>query len=859
MADQDVEYRVKLDTSDLASQLQSVRAQIDQAMAAQTFSSVIPTAQSSAFAFPFSSIFSNASSTAVADANNAIAAGSRGFSNLGGLANATRLGFQRFNNDVMTAYLSQTGAPLFTNSDGTPIPSFANRGIFANVLTATLGFGHDPTMPITPGEFERRAGYEIARQSTNLLMGGIGGAVGTAWGTSLAGPWGGVAGGILGTMVGDMAYDASAATILRDYEQTSRIRDFAYNTSWRTYAGRFTRAQALEVGTGLATIARSQPLVGYGVTNDDATRMIQEFTAIGGFDTVRSADEYQERARSVIENNRKVMQVLRLTEEEALRYIKEMQINNMGNNLGANSIGVATIAYASGYTPKEFLTFAQQSAELIRGTGISMASAFTGGMDSLLRTRAELQQGTLSPELIRQYGGVENYTMNINRMGYEWAQSTSGFTQFAAASAMGGGLGRTVGMDPTHAIGAAVGYLTGMGLEGMLGFQGSIPRIVSNYSPTYLAAWSGLQTAEEMHMAGMPVSEDTFIGREMLRGVSYTDALSKYRTMWGAGQVDIERLRRQGYQTVTDAVPTKWNIMLDRVSNAISNTVGNIGAPLTPTLRGIEAVVESYFGRPAEPPISSMSASVREGLTTWQQMPDYVRSERDARRRVFLQLSSHPGFGAQELYVPDDETVTDPRTGKTRVIKATDNLERMKELALETYAVDRDINLQLMNSRQNADDALAAGGVGGITGWLGWSANSLATRVRGAMTAFGANVVNMWHTFTTGDKNQLLPTVGGNFDIIQQNTIRKTGEEAVDSSLTVAAQSNANLSAITERLRQMGATPGMSRVMSNDPQVAVSMMTAEANLMAQAEMNKGIQKIASAIVDSDGTPAMRTK
>jgi hypothetical protein len=690
MADQDLEYRLKIDTSDLASQLQQVRAQIDQALGAQVFNTITPSTQPAAFAFPMQQALANAQISLGQDINNTISAAQNAQNDVHRAMQSMRLGFQKFNNDVMTSYLSQVDVPMFASAQGAPIPSFHNRGVFQNLTANVIGLGYDPSMSLTPGEFRRRAGYEFANQSGRLTFGIGGSMLGGIAGSLTPIPFGSVIGTVLGGMVGDMAYDVAGTTILRDYEQASAIRDFAYNTSWRTFAGRFTRQQALQIGQDLSTVARSEALVGYGVTNTDVQRVMQEYTAIGGFDTVRSAEEYRTRAKDMIENHRKVMQILRLTEEDALQYMNTMQM--YGRPITGNSaIGTATMAYAAGYTPKEFMSFAQQAAEMVRGTGINLGSAFAGGMDALLRTKSFVEAGTVPMELIQQYGGIQQYTLNTTRMGYEWANSMNGFTRFAAGMTSGGLMG-TVGMSPQEAIGTAVANLSAGGIEGILGMQGRMGKLISNENPTVLAAMRGLDIASVMKMLNINPTMENFMGfAQTTLGVSLPDAESSYRMATGGATVNIAKLRNTGYQTAVDMAPSTLAQMSDRFTNVISNTMAATGnfLGLPTALRGLEQYAEKVLG----------NATLRE--------PDYITRTRTSAINALFTGIDHERFDDLQKVLGSEKAVVDliyasENERKNILESVSDANDKQTTLARE-YFINRNLNkLRQVDSKTTA-------------------------------------------------------------------------------------------------------------------------------------------------------------
>jgi hypothetical protein len=591
--DQDLNYKVKLDTADLAAQLQQVRAQIDQAVGSVAFNSTAMASQPTQFAFPIQDYARQAGLLAQADMQNLASTAQMGGRHIATMAEAAQLGFQKFNNDVQTALLTQ-GTPLINTASGGYYPDPSQRSFTSNAAAALIGWGYDPKYSITPGEFNRLSSYQAASQVIDAGLISAGSLVGGALGTLLPLPpiIGTAVGQYVGGKVGGFVNDAVAATVLRDFTYGQKIKEYAWNTSWRFLGGRFSREEAGRIGENLSTEQRSTALLGYDITANDVSRVMSEFTGIGGFDYVRSADEYQTKARSMIDNHRKIMQVLKVTEDEALSIIKEFNLQSPNADIGAMTMRTAVSAYASGLTGREMSQFANQASELVRGTGISMASAFWGGMDTLESVKAGMAGGSIPLELIRQYGGAENYALNVNRIGYNWAQSTSGYTQFAAASALGG-LPQTIGLSPTQTMGAAVGMITQGGLQYMLERQGAMADMISLQDPQLMAAYSSLQFAHQMYAAGLAPTRDAFIGTLQNMGMSQPEAALRWNSMMPKVRPNRAARISDATQLALDETPSTWSIVYDVFGNDVSSAIQSPG--LTGLARQITTGVENLL------------------------------------------------------------------------------------------------------------------------------------------------------------------------------------------------------------------------------------------------------------------------
>ena len=574
--DQNLNYKVRLDTNDLASQLQQVRAQIDQAVGSIAFNSTAVASQPSQFAFPVQQYLQNAGISAQNDMQSLATSVQMGARHVANMNDAAQLGFQKFNNDVQTALLSQ-GTPLINSAAGGYYPDPSKRGFTSNMAGTLLGWGYDPQYSITPGEFGRLSNYQAASQvvSAGLKTGG-----------SLAGGWigqalipipivGGAIGSFLGERAGGFLNDAAEATILRDFTYGNKIKENAWNTSWRFLGGRFTRAQAGQIGENLATAQRSDALLGYDVTATDVSRVMSEFTEMGGFDTTRSAAEYQTRAKAMIENHRKIMQTLKVTETEALAVIKEFNLQSPNADLNFLTNKTAISAYASGLTGREMLQFSNQAAEIVRGTGISMTSAFMGSMDTMELVRRGMQSGVISPELIRQYGGAENYALNVTRIGYEFGMSRQGMTDLAAASERGG-FGNMIGLNPIERLGSAAKYLTKYGIKGMLENIGTAEQRVSGVPAALLTAEKFANIAGEVGLLhpGERISAAEVIGYAKEKyGMSANEAALGWNTAIGGDTRNLQNDRATAIQTAFDQTQSATAILRDRIKNKVTDAI----------------------------------------------------------------------------------------------------------------------------------------------------------------------------------------------------------------------------------------------------------------------------------------------
>ncbi len=576
MPKQDITYKVKIDPTDLYAQLQDVRNQINQVLSAQTFS-MLPPSQQPGVAFPLPGmpqlgIFPtpNVVGNLAPPMSAMNAATSMGFGQLENLTNATRLGFQKLNNDVQNLLLSN-GSSQFGLVSSSAANTINQMGFFSRIAAAA-GFGYNPASSTGPGYYQQFASEGIANSAAQTLITGGFSLLGGTLGAPL-GPVGETVGGIVGGGVGGGVNDLIGATIGRTAVESENYRQFIRNTSWRSLGGRIGFNQAGVIGEELSNFSRSNALVGYGIRRPDVERMLQEFTEIGGFEYTRSAEEYEQKAKSLIENTRKIMQTLMVSEKNAIGLMHELDLYGLGNqNLSQFSIGTAAQAYAAGLMPIQLLQFGAQAAEMVRGTGINMGSAFLGGMGALSSVIAAERSGALPIELIQQLGGETEAASNVVRLGYQWGNSLQGFTALTALQATGGNVAAAFA-NPQTMLGLAVGNVTGGGITGIATAFGKLPEMVSKFSPGLQYDFSTAMIMSQMHMAHMGINKYSFrYIDETQFGESAANADERWAFMQQLFKPETGGPEYEGLlNSVRNSIPTTWNVMTDRMVYGLQN------------------------------------------------------------------------------------------------------------------------------------------------------------------------------------------------------------------------------------------------------------------------------------------------
>jgi hypothetical protein len=461
-----IDYKVRIDTSSLADQLQQVKSQIDQAMATYTFRTAMPDPQPQSYAFPEARFVSQLNPGV--GAGQAVDTGrAMVMQDMNSLYQSTRLGFHKFSQDAMNlALTSQLGMPgRITNYAELNMPNFNNMGVLRQGA-AQFGFGYDPHMALGLGDYQRYAQNAFSDNGlSSFLRGSAHMMLNTATAAGIASPIlnylgattsGAIAGGVSAVLTAPvLGYEMARP----DYEAYLNMRGAARDTSWRFLSGRFSNQESSRIAMEAVHFGRSENLLGRGMGLADVQETMRSYTEAGGFDFVHNSREFSSALKTIVESITQGSQALRMSRDEYARFHTQMTRMGLAGNtqeaLGLQTT-IAAQALGAGYTAQELTQFGLQSAEMVRGTGISLGSAFLGGASLLSDIRAMARSGGISTETIQQMGGFENAASTVNRIGYQFGQSSAGFTLLAAESYYGSNW-NAANASPTEAMMGAIG------------------------------------------------------------------------------------------------------------------------------------------------------------------------------------------------------------------------------------------------------------------------------------------------------------------------------------------------------------------------------------------------------------------
>ena len=549
--EEEITYRVNVDTSNLSAQLQQVRQEIGQSMqAGGTFSA--PT-MGAMMAAPIGAI-ENAQQQISTHANTAFG--------------SAVMGLQRFSEDAQMA-VERVG------------------GGWRDMYRSFMATGWSPDMPITRrdwGEAHRREmDYDIRM---GFRAGGM--VAGTAAGAWF-GPWGAAIGGWAGERVGGMAHTAYATTIGRGHIALEDTERFIRDTSWRFAGGRIEGTEARDLAYSIQAMRRDPAVRGERLGRSDIQEIQAEFTEIGGFDFVRSAEEYADRMRQVVTQHRDVMRTLRVSRSEALQIMRGMDdlgLEGQGFDYATTAAMTNAMARRAGYRGTEMLEFGMQSAQLAQGFGLNMGGGFLSGMEVLTMLREH--PGLYSRQMIQQAGGIENIAMNVQQRAYQWATGTQGFLHYTAGQ--GAGDWQPFG---ERALGA-VQNIRDVG--DFLTQTAMLPSRISQDTAGTQFMFSMADNVARMNMmagAGVDVTNPAhYIGLRMRQGLDHQSAVREWREF----SLINEPIQFMGADFAREAIwgaeTSPWSRIWDRAWSEPAGRAMDVGSAI---LRG---AADQYWHRP---------------------------------------------------------------------------------------------------------------------------------------------------------------------------------------------------------------------------------------------------------------------
>ena len=460
MATEPLEYKISFDTSEVAQKLSEVKNAMDVAFGAQAFNTA------GADTYPFQGMFEGTSpmaSSAMASAQQGVQMAQGTF---GGIQNAfstmaetSRLGYSKFTRDLeMTGLMSGSmrGAPQALTY-GQHIQQIKQGGLWDDIGGA-MGFGYAPTMPMAFKEYTRAHKKEAME---DFMAPSWGEAIGVGVGAAFAG--GPIGWGMVGLGGAALATKAALYPFTSELRHQKALESFVGGTSWRFLSGQFNKEDREGLGTYLRELPDQPSISARGYERGEVDEMLSTFTEAGGFDYVRTAQDYKEKTKQLFEGHRQLMHTLHVTSKEATTLMGQLSKELGIDNFAAFSGEVGALADVAGLTRTEATSFMMKSAKMVEGTGYEMKGFALSAGRMLQDVQNMARAGILSDEDLRAAGGPQNIALNMARSAMNYMGSPAGFvTQAALASAQlgGGGMSDVAGMSFQQKLSATARHLS---------------------------------------------------------------------------------------------------------------------------------------------------------------------------------------------------------------------------------------------------------------------------------------------------------------------------------------------------------------------------------------------------------------
>lgn len=526
MAEKEVVYKPVIDLSELPGQLQEIQSQLDLMMGAASFSASTPVnqpfSQSAASALGgFASQVTSLAGQGFDASYNANLAIMQQFNEVG---EAARLGAYKFHSALnMQGLMQPLGDFLQPNlaMDSVNNPSFSDAGYFKSGF-GMMGWGYDPN---TAGMTE--ADYQDAARARFRSMGNFGNLAGDVLGLGLGTTAGFLTGNPAIGFAVDFAVDATVGAVPnylnRHNIEQERLAGFIRGGSFRQAGGPFTQNQSLAIASNLQDMFDSAGLEKMGLDQFQAESLVHTYAANGGFDAVRSAEEYTTQVRELLSNSQRVAQLLRTSLSEAGATLGRLAgagvIDSPGDAMGL-ALDTSANAKVAGLTTNEYLNLGMAGAAMVQGTGLDFATGFQGMQAAQMGLRHGLSTGGIDMNLVRHAGGMQNAAGIIMQAGIDYGNSPMGMVMQAAGLPIGSNINDLLGT-------AAMNVRTP---DDILSLIGGRNNYIDSVGTEALAAGRMQHILQQMNMLNLDTGNiDGVVGYMMTRGYAKTEV--EARTM----------------------------------------------------------------------------------------------------------------------------------------------------------------------------------------------------------------------------------------------------------------------------------------------------------------------------------------
>ncbi|MBC8409967.1 MAG: hypothetical protein H8E12_14780 [Rhodobacteraceae bacterium] len=448
MPEDTVNYKVNIDASDVATQLEQIRAQVDASMGAMSMASAsMPVGFNSPVSAsapmmelnPYNTI--NALSSSFA--NQAFSTGISESQGLGafiqGTSEAFNLGYGKFSNGVRQMGLMAEMPPLISHPTGgldtftlnmeaiqhAPMFTASGQRGHPGSIAGSLGIGFDKMGPLTYQESVDASRQNLASQIGKLSSAWVGTAVGAAAGSI-------VPGGTIGGMAVGFGYDMATSIGGARIKQANAVGAGLQQIASHSLLGTLGKDQSRTMARGLLDMADSSYGIQTGLDRTEIQDNLLGFASSGGYENVRTAEEFEKVSKDVIMNTRKVMTTLRTTQAEALKLMADLQREGLvdAGDMGNFSANMSGLSQVTGMDSGRVLNFVRQGAEMFRGSSLGMGGGMNIMEQALQDTRDMMKSSDVSRGIIRELGGVDAATIGRTESNVNFMNSTLGLMSY---------------------------------------------------------------------------------------------------------------------------------------------------------------------------------------------------------------------------------------------------------------------------------------------------------------------------------------------------------------------------------------------------------------------------------------------
>ncbi len=743
MPTEPLEYRITFDTSEVAQKLSEVKNAMDVAFGAQAFNAAGPDV------FPFQQLFQTSAltnltgatpatfgvpeslSTAMTSAREGMQMARGTFGDVQNVFNrvaeTARLGYSKFTRDLeMTGLMAggMRGAPQpMAYGD---LMQQIRQGDLLDDITGGMGFGYSSTMPMSRREYTR-AHKEQAME--DFMEPSWGEAIGVGVGAAFAG--GPVGWGLVGIGAAALGTKAALYPFTSELRHQRALESYVRGTSWRFLSGQFNREDTEGLGQYLRELPDQPGIAARDYSRGEIDEMLSTFTEAGGYDYVRTAQDYKEKTKQLFDGHRQLMHTLHVTSKEATALMGQLSRDLGIDNFAAFSGEVGALAEGAGLTRTEAASFMMKSSEMVRGTGYNMADFALSASRMLQDVQNMANKGILSDEDLRQAGGPANIALSMARSAMNYMGSPTGFVTQAALMAAqlgGGGMADMAGMSFQQKLSATAGLLSDpwsiLTFDPQKGANAMGPQVaLQDRAVTFLDQLSSMGFNQDMTQREFELAARNF-------GYGPKEANQMSATFAAAGK-NLPTLREQNMAVALQTYQQR----IDEGETRFGRDVRMLGAGIDllywdPLVTGAE---KAYTG--IEKGVRSIAQGVRG--TIFDITGGYFTSVSDRPEGIIAALEIKGGYAATH--------------DRLMAMESEDRAELATRISSKgNVAVWGGINITREIGKRSANDALrevenlvdaglgrvgggtSLGGVGGaiagISGWLAGITNTTAER-----------------------------------------------------------------------------------------------------------------------------------